>query len=87
MAPKELLPLIQQLKRWREIQGLSQSKAVRALNEAGIPVTLYSLQSWEIGRWNPRAPVALALAEFLQKQRRRGHRKRSRSTKKDDVDQ
>jgi transcriptional regulator with XRE-family HTH domain len=78
MAPKELLPLIQQLKRWREIQGLSQRKAVRALNEAGIPVTLYSLQSWEIGRWNPRAPVALALAEFLQKHSKRRPRKGSK---------
>jgi transcriptional regulator with XRE-family HTH domain len=77
MAPKELLPLIQQLKRWRQASGLSQSKAVRALNEAGIPVTLYSLQSWEIGRWHPRAPVALALAEFLQKHLKRKPRKRS----------
>ena len=78
MAPKELLPLIQQLKRWRQVSGLSQSKAVRALNEAGIPVTLYSLQSWEIGRWHPRAPVALALAEFLQKRPRRRRGKRSK---------
>ena len=78
MAPKELLPLIEQLKRWRQASGLSQSKAVRALNEAGIPVTLYSLQSWEIGRWNPRAPVALALAEFLQKRPERRPGKRSK---------
>ena len=80
MARKEPLPLITELKRWRQQSGLSQRKAVRALNEAGIPVTLYSLQSWEIGRWNPRAPVALALAEFLQKQpkRRRGKRSKER---------
>jgi len=78
MAPKEPLPLIQRLKDWRRANGLSQSKAVRALNEAGIPVTLYSLQSWEIGRWNPRAPVALALAEFLRKQAKHRPRKRSK---------
>jgi hypothetical protein len=44
------------------------------------PVTTDSLQAWEISRWNPRAPVALALAEFLQKQpnRRRGKRSKGR---------
>jgi hypothetical protein len=68
MARKEPLPLITELKRWRQQSGLSQSKAVQALQAAGIPVTLYSLQAWEIGRWYPRAPVALALAEFLQRQ-------------------
>ena len=87
MARKEPLPLITELKRWRQQSGLSQRKAVRALNEAGISVTLYSLQSWEIGRWNPRAHVALALAEFLQQHSGRGRRKRSGSRKKDGVDQ
>src|SRR5919109_4850846 len=71
MAPKELLPLIQQLKAWRHAHGLSQYEAARVLHDAGIPVTIDSLQAWEIGRWNPRAPVALALAEFLQQQTKR----------------
>jgi DNA-binding transcriptional regulator YiaG len=53
MVPKELLPLIQQLKRWRQSQGLSQSEVVRVLKEAGISVTLDSLQAWEIGRGHP----------------------------------
>jgi hypothetical protein len=35
--------------------------------DAGMPVTLDSFQAGEIGRWNPRAHVALALAEFLLK--------------------
>jgi len=76
MAPKELLPLIQQLKDWRHAKGFSQYEATRVLRAAGLPVTTDSLQAWEIGRWNPRAPVALALAEFLQRQtkRRRGKR-------------
>jgi len=80
MAPKQLLPLIQQLKGWRKQNGLSQYEASRVLREAGIPVTTDSLQAWEIGRWNPRAPVALALADFLQKQpkRRRGKRSKGR---------
>ena len=76
MARKDLLPLIQQLKAWRQANGLSQSQAVRALNDAGIPVTLDSLQAWEIGRWNPRAPIALALMEFLHRQPERRARKR-----------
>ena len=80
MAPRELLPPIQQLKDWRKQNALSQYEAARVLREAGLPVTTDSLQAWEIGRWNPRAHVALALAEFLQKRpkRRRGKRSRER---------
>jgi transcriptional regulator with XRE-family HTH domain len=78
MPPKQLLPLIAELKDWRHAHGFSQYEASRVLREAGIPVTTDSLQAWEIGRWNPRAPVALALAEFLQKQPKRRRRKRSR---------
>jgi transcriptional regulator with XRE-family HTH domain len=78
MAPKELLPLIQQLKDWRHANGFSQFEASRVLRNAGIPVTTDSLQAWEIGRWHPRAHVALALAEFLQRQPKRGSRKRSK---------
>jgi transcriptional regulator with XRE-family HTH domain len=78
MASKELLPLIQQLKAWRRAHGFSQYEAARVLRDAGVPVTTDSLQAWEIGRWNPRAPIALALAEFLQKQPKRGCGKRSK---------
>jgi DNA-binding transcriptional regulator YiaG len=53
-APKQFLPVIVNLKRWREENGLSQSEAFRVLNEAGIDVTLDSLQNWETGRWSPR---------------------------------
>ena len=53
MAPKELLPLIQQLKAWRKQNGFSQYEASRVLREAGIPVTTDSLQAWEIGRSQP----------------------------------
>jgi DNA-binding transcriptional regulator YiaG len=62
----EPLPLIISLKRWREANGFSQSEAVRVLNQTGIAVTLDSLQNWESGRRNPRASVALALADFLR---------------------
>jgi transcriptional regulator with XRE-family HTH domain len=78
MAPKELLPLIQRLKAWRKQNGLSQYEAARVLRDAGIPVTTDSLQAWEIGRWNPRAHVALAPAEFLRRQCRCRSRKRSK---------
>jgi len=67
MVLKQLLPLIAALRRWRRAHGLSQYEASRALRDAGIPVTTDSLQAWEIGRWHPRSPVALALAEFLQR--------------------
>jgi transcriptional regulator with XRE-family HTH domain len=77
MAPKQLLPLIQQLKDWRKQNGFSQYEASRVLRDAGIPVTTDSLQAWEIGRWSPRAHVALALAEFLQRQPKRRRGKRS----------
>ena len=53
MAPKQLLPLIQQLKAWRHANGLSQYEAARVLRDAGIPVTTDSLQAWEIGRSQP----------------------------------
>jgi hypothetical protein len=36
------------------------------LNQAGIAVTLDSLQNWESGRRSPRADVALALSDFLR---------------------
>jgi transcriptional regulator with XRE-family HTH domain len=78
MAPKELLPLIAELRRWRHAHGFSQYEAARVLRDAGIPVTTDSLQAWEIGRWNPRAPIALALAEFLQRHRKRRSCKRSK---------
>jgi len=63
--PQNPLPLIISLKRWREENGFSQSEAVKVLNKTGIPVTLDSLQNWESGRRNPRAGLALALADFL----------------------
>lgn len=64
--PQKPLPLIISLKDWREQNGFSQSDAVRVLKKAGIPVTLDSLQNWESGRRNPRAELALALADFLR---------------------
>lgn len=78
IASKELLPLIAELRHWRHANGFSQGEAARVLRDAGMPVTTDSLQVWEIGRWNPRAQVALVLAEFLQKQAKRRPSKRSK---------
>ena len=64
--PQKPLPLIISLKDWRKQNGYSQSDAVKVLNNTGIPVTLDSLQNWESGRRNPRAELALALADFLR---------------------
>jgi transcriptional regulator with XRE-family HTH domain len=65
--PQKPLPLIISLKRWREQNGFSQSDAVKVLKNSSIPVTLDSLQNWESGRRNPRAELALALADFLRR--------------------
>ena len=51
--PKELAPVIEHLKKWREENKLSQSQATKVFNAAGLPVTLDSLQNWEIGRRSP----------------------------------
>lgn len=65
LSKPPLLSVIQDLLAWRTAQGLSQSQAVAALNQAGVPVTLDSLQNWEIGRRKPNGETALALHAFL----------------------
>ena len=65
--PKELSPVIQQLIRWRKNNDLSQSEAVRILEDAGLPVKLGTLQHWEIGRARPHPLSAAALAKFLER--------------------
>ncbi len=62
-----LLSVIQDLLQWRAAQGLSQSQTVAELNRAGVPITLDSLQNWEIGRYKPNGEMALALHAFLSK--------------------
>jgi len=62
-----LLSVIQNLLAWRAVQGLSQSQAVAELNGAGVPITLDSLQNYEIGRRKPNGEMALALHAFLSK--------------------
>ena len=66
--PKDLSPVIQQLIRWRKNNDLSQSEAVRILEDAGLPVKLGTLQHWEIGRARPHPLSAAALAKFLEQQ-------------------
>jgi hypothetical protein len=56
-------------KRPRENDFICKSDAVKVLNNTGIPVTLDSLQNWESGRRSPRATLALALADFLCRDR------------------
>lgn len=62
-----LLSVIQDLLAWRAAQGLSQSQAIAELNRAGLPITLDSLQNWEIGRNKPNGETALALHAYLSK--------------------
>lgn len=64
--PKNLLPVIQQLIRWRKANRLSQAQAAHVLVDAGLPVSVRTLQSWEIGRRSPQPLSAAALARFLE---------------------
>jgi len=65
--PKQLAPVIEQLKKWRAKNKLSQAQAVKAFNLAGLPVTLKALQSWEIGGRSPNPLAAITLGEFLKR--------------------
>jgi hypothetical protein len=53
--------LIQLLKKWRTANELTQAEAVKVFHEQGLPVTLDTLQNWEIGR---RAPRSLSRSPF-----------------------
>jgi DNA-binding transcriptional regulator YiaG len=63
----ELSPLIQLLKKWRKTNDLTQAQAVAAFQAEGLPVTLDSLQNWEIGRYTPSRFAAVALSDFLKR--------------------
>jgi DNA-binding transcriptional regulator YiaG len=63
----ELTPLIQLLKKWRTANGLTQAEAVKVFHKEGLPVTLDTLQNWEIGRRAPRGLSAIALSDFLKR--------------------
>jgi DNA-binding transcriptional regulator YiaG len=65
--PEELTPLIQRLKKWRKTNDLTQAQAVAAFKAEGLPVTLDSLQNWEIGRNTPSRFAAVALSDFLER--------------------
>jgi len=63
----ELSPLVQLLKKWRTTNNLTQAEAVTVFQEQGLPVTLDTLQNWEIGRRAPRGLAAVALSDFLKR--------------------
>jgi DNA-binding transcriptional regulator YiaG len=65
--PKQLAPVIEQLKKWRAENNLSQAQATKIFNAAGLPITLDALQSWEIARRSPTPLAGVALAEFLNR--------------------
>jgi DNA-binding transcriptional regulator YiaG len=67
VMPNELTPLIQLLKKWRTANDLSQAQAVAVFKAEGLPVTLDTLQNWEIGRNTPRGLAAVALTDFLDR--------------------
>jgi DNA-binding transcriptional regulator YiaG len=63
----ELSPLIKRLKKWRADNELSQAEAVNVFKEQGLPISLDTLQNWEIGRRSPRGLSAVALSDFLKR--------------------
>jgi hypothetical protein len=63
----ELIPLIKRLKKWRADNELSQAEAVNVFKEQGLPISLDTLQNWEIGRRSPRGLSAVALNDFLKR--------------------
>jgi DNA-binding transcriptional regulator YiaG len=63
----ELTPLIKRLKKWRADNELSQAEAVNVFKEQGLPISLDTLQNWEIGRRSPRGLSAVALSDFLKR--------------------
>ena len=62
----ELVPLIQLLKKWRTANDLSQAQAVAAFQAEGLPVTLDTLQNWEIGRRAPRGLLSRCSRRFFE---------------------
>jgi DNA-binding transcriptional regulator YiaG len=65
--PKELTPVIEQLKKWRVKNKLSQAQAIKVFSLAGLPITLDALQSWEVGRRSPNPLAAVTLSDFLSR--------------------
>src|SRR6516162_11558951 len=68
MATKAPHPVVTRLKKWRALNNLSQSQAVRILVRAGVPVAVPTLQQWEVVRSSPRPLMVAALARFLAEQ-------------------
>ena len=57
--------MVQRIKAWRTARALSQSQAVRAMTEGGVPIKLRTLQQWEIGTRSPHSVTAAAIERFL----------------------
>ena len=58
---RSIAPVIERLKSWREANNLSQTQAIDALQAAGLPAKLKTLQAWESGRNSPQPITAAAL--------------------------
>lgn len=58
--------VIEELKAWREKNGLSQRQAVAVMEAGGVPVTQRSLRGWETGERRPGAMAAKLLEQFLR---------------------
>jgi transcriptional regulator with XRE-family HTH domain len=59
--------VIDELRAWRERNGLSQRQAAEVLVAGGVPVVLSTLARWEIGYRRPGRLAAALLKEFLKR--------------------
>jgi DNA-binding transcriptional regulator YiaG len=66
MAEEQLPEVVQRLVAWRKHNGLSQRAAVEVMNARHLPVTLTSLEKWEMGINRPGKLATHALLRFLE---------------------
>jgi transcriptional regulator with XRE-family HTH domain len=64
---KTLDSTIQKLKSWRAANKLSQRQAGVLMQRHGIPVTIGTLQKWEIGERSPGPFALVALQQFIER--------------------
>jgi transcriptional regulator with XRE-family HTH domain len=64
---KEIAPVVEELKAWRERNGLSQRAAAATLERLGCPVLVGTLQKWEVGYRRPNRWASERIAGVLRK--------------------
>ena len=66
IARRRLPAVVQALKVWREINGLTQWQAAEAMNVRGVPVLLGTMRKWECGDRHPGTMATGRLERFFE---------------------